>query len=68
MAQRYHKVKDGEPVTLVGGRGLFAQRVMCCDCALVHVFEYRSISSSRMVVVGWRDERSTKIQRKRRRA
>lgn len=67
MSRRYHAPKPGEPTTLRGRRGRYGWKVMCCDCALVHVFLIEKAPRSRLVVRAWRDERATAAARRRRR-
>lgn len=39
-------------------------RIMCCDCGLVHKFQFRRVASGIEMRV-WRDERATAAARRR---
>lgn len=59
MSHRYVEVHDGE-WSHVKRRG---ERVMCCDCGLTHVHDFRIING-RIEQRSRRDERATAAARK----
>ena len=58
---KYPEVLDGEWFSPV----MSNYRQMCCDCGLVHKFEFRKISNGIEVRV-WRDDRATALARRKR--
>lgn len=63
---RYASVKDGEWVKPV----MKGYKMMCCDCGLVHVIEFRVIKWGRgrkVIFRASRNNRSTALSRRRKR-
>lgn len=63
---KYKKLADGDEVNL--GSTYFGQepvqKVMCCDCGLVHHIRYRVVKGD-LLFTAWRDQRATAARRRR---
>lgn len=63
---RYRQLHDGEPRRLrISKDGVIAQRLRCCDCALVHKVGIEITGPRSAVFYAWRDVRATAAARRR---
>jgi len=59
-------MQDGEPRVLHRKMGVFAHKLKCCDCRLVHVVLLQLTSPRRLELRAWRDKRATAAARRKR--
>jgi hypothetical protein len=63
---RMRTARDGEEVSLAGGvalrpgSGRVRGQMICCDCGLVHIHEYRITKRGTLMLRTTRDEEATK--------
>ena len=57
---RYDRVKDGEWVR----PKMRGYREMCCDCSLIHRFDFRIVDGRHVEFRAFRDERATSAARR----
>lgn len=56
MSKVYPHVEAGQPVEIKQGHYL---KIACCDCSLVHHFEFEVKRGGTVVLRTWRDNRAT---------
>ena len=64
---KYKKVEPGEWMRPVKNY----YKMMCCDCGLVHVFQFKHIpwgKGRKILLRAWRDNRATAARRRRKKA
>lgn len=63
---RYQHLRDGDVIELKYNKNGFMQRVMCCDCGLIHTFYFRFTKPGKLEFTAVRDEKATRATRARR--
>lgn len=64
MARRYIQSVDGEPIVMPAKDGMLLMRVACCDCGLVHDYDFR-FSKGQVTRTAWRNVKATAGVRRR---